>query len=199
MKHSLLLYNNNNSNNTSNNNIDIYNLPDYLKSVLIGLMLGDGSLYKSSPTSNTRLEMSFGSGDHYQLFAENIELLFKDYISNPLKLVEIKGKNNVYSNYRLKTRSLPLFNSYYDLFYITNTLNNGNTKRIKIVPTNILELLDPIVLAYLIMGDGSYNSNSNRVRIYTNSFTKQEVELLASSIYNKFNLYTGVLHDRNDQ
>ena len=45
MKHSLLLHNNNNnSNNNSNNNVDIYNLPDHLKSVLIELMLGDGSL-----------------------------------------------------------------------------------------------------------------------------------------------------------
>ena len=160
-------------------------------------MLGDGSFYKSAPISNTRLEMSFGG--KYKLFAEHIELLFNDYISNPLKLVKIKGETNVYSNYRLKTRSLPLFNPYYDLFYINNTLDNGKTKRIKIVPTNILELLDSVILSYLIMGDGSYNSSSNRVRIYTNSFTKQEVELLANAINSKFNIYTGVMHDRNNQ
>lgn len=39
----------------------------------------------------------------------------------------------------------------------------------------------------------------NRVRIYTNSFSKKQVELLAESINKNLNFYTGVLHDRNDQ
>lgn len=30
-------------------------------------------------------------------------------------------------------------------------------------------------------------------------FSKKEVELLAETIYSKLNIYTGVLHDRNDQ
>lgn len=72
-------------------------------------------------------------------------------------------------------------------------------KRVKIVPSNIFELLDPIVLAYLIMCDGNYDHSRNRVRIFTNSFTKEEVELLAKSINDKFGIYAGVLHDKNDQ
>lgn len=35
--------------------------------------------------------------------------------------------------------------------------------------------------------------------IYTNSFTKQDVELLALAIINKFNVKTKVVHDRNNQ
>ena len=31
-----------------------------LNSILIGIMLGDGSLYRSSPTANVRFEMSLG-------------------------------------------------------------------------------------------------------------------------------------------
>jgi hypothetical protein len=34
--------------------------PVNLQSIFIGIMLGDGSLYKSSPTSNVRFEISFG-------------------------------------------------------------------------------------------------------------------------------------------
>ena len=112
MRNSFLLHNNNNN---SNNNVDIYNLPDFLKSFLIGLMLGDGSLYKSSPTSNTRLEMSFGYD--YKEFAYYIANLLSYYISNPFKSVEIKGKDKVYINYRLKTKTLPLFNTYFNMFY----------------------------------------------------------------------------------
>ena len=37
------------------------------------------------------------------------------------------------------------------------------------------------------------------IRIYTNSFSKEEVELLASSITVKLNILTRVVHDRNNQ
>jgi hypothetical protein len=59
--------------------------------------------------------------------------------------------------------------------------------------------MDPIVLAYFIQGDGNYDKGRNRVRIYTNSYQKQEVENLALAIHTKLNLYTGVLNDRKDQ
>ena len=49
------------------------------------------------------------------------------------------------------------------------------------------------------MSDGNFHKPRNTVRIYTNSFTKKEVQLLADAIYQKFNIYVGVLHDRNDQ
>lgn len=171
------------------------NLSDYLNSVLIGIMLGDGFLYRSSATANTRFEMSFGN--KYKLYAENIELLFKDYISNSLKEVTIKGKDRTYINYRLKTKTLPVFNQYHDLFYEEQMGKWGIIKKVKIVPANIEKLLDPIVLAYLIQSDGSFSYN--RVRIYTNSFTNAEVELLAKAINTNFSLFTGVTHDRNNQ
>jgi hypothetical protein len=59
--------------------------------------------------------------------------------------------------------------------------------------------MDPIVLAYLIQGDGNYDKGRNRVRIYTNSYTKSEVENLALAINIKLNIYAAVLHDRKDQ
>jgi len=37
------------------------------------------------------------------------------------------------------------------------------------------------------------------IRIYINSFTKEEVELLASTITVKLNILTKVVHDRNNQ
>jgi hypothetical protein len=42
--------------------------------------------------------------------------------------------------------------------------------------------MNPIVLSYLIMSDGNFYVGRNRVRRYTNSFTKDEVELLATAI-----------------
>ena len=178
---------------TTNN--EVYNTLNFeLHSVLIGIMLGDGSLYKSSNTANVRLEMSFGK--KYKLFALHIGDLFKEYINNPVKALEIKGKNNNYINYRLKTKTLPVFVEYFNMFY---KFNKDKNKFIKIVPTKIEDYIDPISLAYLIMTDGNFDKGRNRVRIYTNSFKKEEVEILSKAIYSKLNIYTGVLHDRKDQ
>ena len=59
--------------------------------------------------------------------------------------------------------------------------------------------MDSIVLANLIMTDGNFDKSRNRVRIYTNSYSKVEVEKLAEVIHSKLNMYVGVLHDRKDQ
>ena len=73
-------------------------LPVNLHFVLIGIMLGDGFIYRSSLTSNSRFEMSFGS--NYKQFAESIGELFKDYLITPVKTIKIKGKDKIYINYR---------------------------------------------------------------------------------------------------
>ena len=49
------------------------------------------------------------------------------------------------------------------------------------------------------MGDANYDRQRNRVRIYTNSFTQNEVQRLAEAIFSKFGIYTGVLLDRKNQ
>ena len=97
------------------NNLNINNssgIPSKeLNSIIIGLILSDASLYRSSPTSNTRLELSFGQD--YKEFAFFIGELFSPYMTNPVKPVDIKVKDKVYTNYRLKTKSMPLFNYYF--------------------------------------------------------------------------------------
>lgn len=165
-----------------------------LHHIIIGIMLGDGSLYRSSPTANVRFEMSLGQ--KYEEFALELGDIFKDYMNNPVKALIIKGKTKSYTNFRLKTRSLPIFLEYYNMFY---EFNQDSNKYVKIIPKNIEELMNSIVLAYLIMTDGNFDKGRNRVRIYTNSYTKEEVERLALAINNKLGIYTGVLHDRNNQ
>ena len=90
-----------------------------LNSILIGIMLGDGSLYRSSPTSNVRFE---------------IGELFRDYMNNPVKALKVKGKTKSYINYWFKTKSLPIFVQYFDIFY---QFDKDLNKYVKIVPKNI--------------------------------------------------------------
>ena len=77
--------------------------------------------------------------------------------------------------------------------------NKDLNKYVKIVPKNISELMNPIVLAYLIMTDGNFDKTRKRVRIYTNSYIKEDVERLAKAINTKLGIYTGILLDRKDQ
>jgi LAGLIDADG DNA endonuclease family len=66
------------------------------------------------------------------------------------------------------TYSLPCFNELFDLFYLDGK---------KIVPSNIAELLTPLGLAYWICDDGGRYRNT--VRLATDGFTLEEVNLLA--------------------
>lgn len=67
-----------------NNNL---HLPYPLHSILIGIVLCQEMVFNINlqKTSNTRFEMSFGA--KYEAYAQSIEMLFKDYISNPLKAI----------------------------------------------------------------------------------------------------------------
>jgi hypothetical protein len=170
-------------------------LPKNLHHILIGLMLGDGHIYKTSPTSNSRFEISFGKDR--ELFAKWIGVLFKDYSNTGITRTIIKGNSSSsYYNFRFKTKTLPIFNFYHNIFYYAN---NETWKYKKIVPHNISNLMNSIVLANLIMSDGNFDKSRNRIRIYTNSYSKEEVEILSKSINSNLNIYVGVLHDRKDQ
>ena len=165
-------------------------LPIYLGEVMIGLMLSDGSLERSSSTSGARLCVNFGK--KHEEYLNFLYDLYKPYINtNPVSIKVFNKKTDSYNDVlRFKTISLPQLIYYYELFYI-----DGKKK----VPYNIDELMTPVVLAHLIMGDGNLKMPDKIIRIYTNSFIKKDVELLASAITNKLEINTKVVHDRNNQ
>jgi hypothetical protein len=75
------------------------------------------------------------------------------------------------------TRSLPCFTNLHSLFYPLG---------IKIIPSNIYELLTPIALAHLIMGDGSPYKKTG-ITICTDSYTIQDVVLLINVLIIRYN------------
>lgn len=159
-------------------------------------MLSDGHLYKSSPTSNTRLEWSFGGA--YYSYSLYLFSLFEVFIGTPPKQINTRSASGdkEYPSIRLKTLSLPLFNSLHTLFYTWIPELGTWVKR---VPSNIADLMNPIVLAFLIMSDGNYDAGRNRVRIYTNSFTYEDTLSLSNAIRDKLGINCSVLHDRKGQ
>lgn len=181
-----------------NNNsvkVPLIELPIHLLHATVGQLLGDAYADKSSPTSNTRLSWSFGT--NYKEYAAYIHNLFSLYCSKGVYEVSvaIKKDGKKYTNYRLKTKTLPIFNILYDIFYI---IDPSTGKRVKIVPLMIDTFMSPITLAHLIMTDGGYHKTQNMVRIFTYNFTLEDCHRLANSI-TKLGIKTTVVLDRTNQ
>lgn len=151
-----------------------------LKEISVGLLLGD--LFASKRKSSLNVCLCFNQGVVHEDYIYHLYELFKNYcksgpkITNQLPHLKT-GK--VYSNIRFQTRAFPCFNLLYDLFYLEGK---------KIVPLNIFDLLTPLGLCYWICDDGSFNQRDKAVVIHTQSFTREEVQLLFDVLVKKFNL-----------
>ena len=150
-------------------------LPHFQKSVIIGLILSDGWLIFASPTSSNALlgwQQSIAKFE-YVWFVFN---LLSHYCNKCPRLTSriIKGKR--FHGLQFFTRSMPCFTELYFLFY---------PKGVKIIPKDIYNLLTPVALAHLIMGDGQ--SRDLGLVLCTDSFTLQEVVLLLNVLIIRYN------------
>jgi len=71
------------------------------------------------------------------------------------------------------TRTMSCLTALHSLFYVNN---------VKIIPHNIYELLTPVALAHMIMGDGSVERHG--LIICTNSYSIEDVVRLMNVIVN---------------
>ena len=122
--------------------------------------MSDGWLaFSSKANKNARLGLS-QSGAHSQYVWFVFNILSHYYSSGPYLITSVISGNR---NYGLQffTRSMPCMTELHSLFY-----PNG----VKIVPHNIYELLTPIALAHMIMGDGSKQQQPCGVRGFNNLY-----------------------------
>lgn len=174
----------------------ITQIPIELLPVLFGIVISDGYIALAHLQSTTgALRISFGRDRlRYALFIGN---LLSAYSNLPLiKTISVVGKFGIFNNYRFGTRNYGSFRYIHSIFYKYSEVKG---KWVKIIPLNIESLLTAVLLAFLIMGDGNYDKQRPRVRIYTNPFTFEEVTLLANAIINKFNIKASVLLDRRKE
>jgi hypothetical protein len=155
-----------------------FSLTGELKSILIGLILGD--LFISKPYVNPWLH--FKQSIIHKEYLLHLYELFKNYCPSAPKLkIEAADKRNgkVYSSMYFQTYSLPCLMELHNLFYLEGK---------KIIPSNIGDLLTPLGLAYLICDDGSWCKQGRKVILCTESFTLEDVNLLLNVLNDKFNL-----------
>uniref|UniRef100_UPI00223848A7 LAGLIDADG endonuclease n=1 Tax=Ramaria rubella TaxID=113071 RepID=UPI00223848A7 len=188
----------------------------YLEQVLIGILLGDGHLEKSSKGLGTQSRLRITFSEKYKELSTHIADIFSDYMSpNGIRYSEEKSgvSSKLYGRISLTSKVSPLFHYYHNLFYVKfsdsggcgalrtpNHLNcnshknieNQKNKYIKEIPLNIEELLT--LLAFFICGDGNYHKTKQIIRFFTNSYTKPEVELLSKVLLTKFNIESRLEH-----
>ena len=117
-------------------------IPDDIKDVLIGVLLGDAHIARRSSTCNSRLVYAKTAVAHKEYF-NYVYGLFKpfcgnDYIPQP-RIVRDNRTKKTYSATSFTTMQLPCFNVFKEIFYLSN---------VKRVPENIYELLTPRGLAF---------------------------------------------------
>ena len=174
-----------NRNNSSkiNNKSDKYStISKDQHEIIIGLTLGDLHLRKRLLNSNTSLNFK-GSVKHEAYFL-HLYSLFKPFCRTGPKTVVAKLGDKTHYFVKFDTLTNKVFNYYHDLFYIN---------KVKRVPNNIGELLT--AQGYWAMDDGS--ADRSGFILHTNSFSKEEVELLIRVLKDKFDLNCSI-HTRKN-
>jgi LAGLIDADG DNA endonuclease family len=161
------------------------------KEVIVGSLLGDLSAQRNSPTSNTRLHIK-QTLEHKE-YVNHLYEIFKNLCKTPPKILSYYDKrpnrDKFYSSIKFNTLSLPCLNYYREIFY--------NIEGIKVIPLNIGELLTPRGLAYWIQDDGG--KSYNNLYLFTNSYTKEEVELLIKTLKTNFDIDSSIQIVRTNQ
>lgn len=146
-------------------------------SIIVGKLLSDGWLEKSSASQKSNTRFKFKQAISRSDYVISSFMALSHYCSNVPYLLKGRRKEVTLYSLEFSTRYLPCFNELYDLFY---------NKKIKIIPNNIYELLTPIALSHWIMGDGA-KLNKGLV-LCTDSFTIQEVIILMNVLKIKYDI-----------
>lgn len=161
----------------------------FQKQAVIGMVLGDSNLSINNQT-NGRLRFSQGE-KQLNYLNHKIDIL-RNLCGKDKPYFNISGYNKNNKIYYKSTKTSCEFYDLYNLFY------KDGIKHID----NILNLISEVSLAYWIMDDGycyKYNSNIGQRCQYTlntQSFTKEENEILISFFKEKFNLEAKMIFDK---
>lgn len=151
-------------------------LPSYPYSVVIGLLFSYGWLtFSNSCNKNARLGfLQSGANSNCVWYVFNI---LSPYCSSyPIyRTRKYLGKFN--SSLHFFTRALPCFTYLHSLFY---------PKGINIIPNNIYDLLTPVVLSHLVMGDAV--AKEYGIIICTDSYTIPDIVRLINVLIIKYRL-----------
>ncbi len=154
--------------------------------VLVGSLLGDGTLRvgKNALNANFKVEQGLKQKD-YVFWKYDV---FKEWVLTPPKISKRYDENRVpyEKSWWFRTVRHPKLTLFHNIFY---------KNRVKVVPKNIADLLDPLAISVWIMDDG--NLSNNCINISTYSFKLGEIKLLQEVLLQKFALRSSFFKDRD--
>jgi hypothetical protein len=117
-------------------------IPEDIRDILVGILLGDAHIVRRSSTGNSRLVYAQTAVAHKEYFdyvlSFFIAFCVKDYKPQS-RIIRDNRTGKIYSAISFTTMQLPCFNVFRELFYLSNK---------KKVPENIYDLLTPRGLAF---------------------------------------------------
>ena len=146
--------------------------------ILVGSLLGDGTLRKQGTRTNALLEVNHSF--KYKEYVDWKYDKFREYVLTPPKARRGRGSRVAY---RFTTQSIPIFTSYYNWFY----KNKG-----KRVPKDLR--LSPISLAVWFMDDGTKIRSA--FYLNTQEFTLQEQKFLQKLLLDEFGVESTLNRDK---
>ena len=156
-------------------------IPLHLRSIILGVLLSDGWLYKNK-TGKTLFALKQTNFEYLWLVYSKMS-----HFSRSLPRItktNINGKN--FSSFMFATRVYPCFTEWHNIFYLEGK---------KIVPLDLYNLLTYEALAHWIMGDGCKLNKG--LTLQTQSFTVRECVFIISILIHKFNLKCSIHMQRN--
>lgn len=164
----------------------ITKLPSYQFSVIIGIILSDGTFTATNRSINKHLRLKQSSDKAgYVWFVFSF---LAHYCSSFPYLVRGKRDGKETMALEFYTRSLPCISEIHSMFIHYDK---------KVIPLNIYELLTPVALAHLIMGDGS--ARDYGLTLCTDCYTLCDVIKLMNVLIIRYGLICTLQKKREGQ
>lgn len=142
------------------------------KSLLLGMVLGDGYLQPTGKNNaRLRLEHGYGQRSYLEWKVKGLPGLFSGKPAVLKRLHPLSKK--IYSYVRHQSHSTPILGKIRREFYPEGK---------KIIPSGIINKLDPLSLAIWYMDDGYYYRRDRCGYLYLGNATRREAEIARQSI-----------------
>ena len=159
--------------------------------LILGSLLGDARLecrsksIRAKHTARLRIHQSDKQKDYVLWKYEKL----KDLVIKGPRFTKVwhdSKRNKDHYSWYFHTQSNEALGELHKLFYQNN---------IKIVPKDLIDILDPLGFAIWYMDDGS--NNSSNITLNTHCFSKEEQKMIQDLFRNKFGIQTSVIKDRS--
>lgn len=149
-----------------------------MNEILFGCLLGDGKMEMAPRAVNARFGFTQSESKKDYFLSVCYSVSSGKYWESSYN---DKRTGKTYKSLSFWTRSLPIFNDFYQMFYVD---------KVKVVPED-LSLLTPLALAHWIMQDGS-RGTSKGLYICTDNFSYVDVKRLSLYLKDKYGIRTSV-------